>query len=244
MHPALHQIAPDHRARLEALLAKRWTLPGGHPLAALDGAGLGDFRLLVLLGPRSSVGSYSFQLLLLDGGGRLAEPALALGLHSRGPYPAYNWVELTRYDPLVSFDGGEVDLVARGLDLRLFEMLSALIPPGGHIMVEYDSPQQRATERMLTLGYPPAVTPTGYRLFQAGCRSYKNWYISEGGREGPRKLQGFKPLNQQVGEERRATLRDEVAALLSGLGSSGHRQWDGVARRNAEAVMKILKEES
>jgi hypothetical protein len=145
---------------------------------------------------------------------------------------------------LVSFDGDEVDLVARGLDLRLFEMLSALIPPGGHVMVEYDSPQQRATERMLTLGYPPATTPTGYRLFQVGCRSFKNWHISEGWREGPRKLQGFKPLNQQVASERRITLRDEVAALLSGTGRSEHRQWDRLARRNARAVVKALAKES
>jgi hypothetical protein len=94
---------------------------------------------------------------------------------------------------VVTLDGQPHDIRDGDNDRALFQMLAALVPPGGHLMVEYDSPFHEATARMLTLGYPPVTTPLGRRLFQAGVRSYRDWYISEGGREGPRKLQGFKP---------------------------------------------------
>jgi len=244
MESATETLLPTHRARFDALLSKRWALPGDHPLAALHGAALGDFRLLVLLGPKSSVGSQSFQLLLADRQGRLADPSLAIGLYNRGPYPAYNWVELTRYDSVLSFEDGPLDLAADGLDLPLLRMLSSLVPSGGHVMVEYDSPSQRPTERMLALGYPPVVTPIGYRLFQVGCRSFKNWHISEGWREGPRKLQCFKPLNDEVARERRETLRAEVEALLSRVPATDRREWEEIARRNGGAVAEALRSES
>ena len=90
----LDQLPPEARARLQPLLSRKWTLPGDHPLAALDGRRLGDHRLLVLLGPKNNVGSRYFRLFLVNPGGRLAEPPLALGLYGAGPFPAYNWVEL------------------------------------------------------------------------------------------------------------------------------------------------------
>ncbi len=52
-------------------------------------------------------------------------------------------------------------------------------------------------------------------MFRIGCRSYRDWYISEGGREGPRKLQGFMPLNDEVRREKEERLRQELAEFLS-----------------------------
>jgi hypothetical protein len=82
------------------------------------------------------------------------------------------------------------------------------------------------------------TTPLGYRLFQAGVRSYRDWYIPEGGREGPRKLQGFKPLNDEISREKTAALVAEVNAVMAG--AEAHGEWGEIARRNAAAVAQAL----
>ncbi|MGH8631040.1 MAG: DUF1122 family protein, partial [Burkholderiales bacterium] len=114
------------------------------------------------------------------------------------------------------------------------------IPPGGHIMVEYDSPSQQASERVLTLGYPQAASPIGHLMFRIGCRSYRDWYISEGGREGPRKLQGFMPLNEEIDREKTAALRAQIEELLARPETVSHGEWGALARRNAELVLAEL----
>jgi len=238
MSTLLNELAPEARSRIESLAAREWHLASGHPLASLQGRSVGPARLVVLLGPKNNVGSRYFQLFAADAGGRLSEDRVALGLFNRGPFPAFNWVELTQYEPRVEFGGERIDLAAEGGDLPLFEMLSELVPAGGHIMVEYDSPPHAVTARILTLGYPPACSPLGYRLFQVGVRSYRDWYISEGGREGPRKLQGFKPLNEEIARAKTAALLAEVRAVLEA--PAEHGEWGEIARRKAEAVMRRL----
>jgi hypothetical protein len=227
---------------MEGLLSRLWAPPDDdHPLAALQGQRLGDHRLVLLFGPKNNVGSRYFQLLLVDGGGRLSDAALAMGLHNSGPYPGFNWVELATYDAWPAFHGKIADLAAEGLDIRLFDLLSGLVPPGGHVMVEYESPSQRDTERIVTLGYPPATSPLGYLMFLAGCRSYRDWYISEGGREGPRKLQGFKPLNEAIALEKIAALRRELMSLLKRPEEPRHGEWGRTARRLAGVVLEGLE---
>lgn len=238
--PTLEDLQPESRSRVEALLTKGWELPGKHTLARLHGQGLGGYRLFVLVGPKNNVGSRYFQLFLLDGKGRLSDEFLALGLQSSGPFPAFNWVEFTQYRPALRIGGKSVGLAAEGLDLGLFEAVSELVPPGGHIMCEYDSPGQQATARVLTLGYPPAASPIGYLMFRAGCRSYRDWYISEGGREGPRKLQGFKSLDAEIGAEKTAALRAELEELLSRPDGGAQGEPGGLARRLAADVLERL----
>lgn len=236
----LSALAEVGRARIEALLGRQWSLPGEHPLALLHGGSLGRCWLVVLLGPKNNVGSRYFQLWLADGG-RLGDEPLAVGLHNAGRFPAYNWIELTQYRAVQQFGEEALDLAVEGLDGALFEMLSQFAPPGGHMMVEYDSPSQRASERVLTLGYPQASSPLGYLMFRAGCRSYRDWYISEGGREGPRKLQGFKPLNEEVRREKEQRLRDELEAFLSRGGADSRDEWGALARENAKRVLEELR---
>jgi len=238
--PTLSALSPDSRARIEALIGRNWALPDDHPVAALDGVTLGDYRTVALLGPKNAVGSRYFQLFLADGKGRLAGGALALGLYNSGPYPAFNWIEMTRYDERPSFDGADVSLWDSGLDTQLFAALSGLVPDGGHMMVEYDSPSHRATERILTLRYPIATSPIGFRMFEAGTRSYRDWYISEGGREGPRKLQGFKPWNEEIAREKTAALRGELEALLASPENESHGEWGRLARALAGRVLDNL----
>ncbi|MBI2855366.1 MAG: DUF1122 family protein, partial [Chloroflexi bacterium] len=66
------------------------------------------------------------------------------------------------------------------------------------------------------LGVPPVLTPLGHLLFQAGVGFHiKDWYFSEGGSEGPRKLQGFKPLERHQAHARAQILARQIAAYLS-----------------------------
>ena len=232
-------VSAEGRVRLAALLERHWASSEGHPLAVLHGSEIGPLRLFVLLGPKNNVGARYFQLFAVNGGGRLSDGRLALGMFNTGPYPAFNWIELTHYEPVLAFGREQVDIRVQDRDVALFRMLSRLVPPGGHLMVEYDSPSQEATARILTLGYPPVTSPTGYRLFQVGVRSYRDWYISEGGREGPRKLQGFKPLNQPIARQKTAALLTEVQAVLDAV--PGHGEWGRMARRNAAAVVEAVE---
>jgi hypothetical protein len=239
--PTADALTPESRARIEEALGGRgWELPGQHPIAALDGLMLGDYRVIALLGPKNAVGSRYFRLFLADGAGHLADEPLALGLFGAGAYPAFNWVELTQYQESMDFGGTGLDLWASGLDRPLFAALSALVPPGGHIMCEYDSPTHKATERILTLRYPPVASPIGYRMFEVGVRSYRDWYISEGGREGPRKLQGFKPWNKQIAREKTAALKAELAAALKRRPNREHGEWGRQARDLAKKALNQL----
>jgi Protein of unknown function (DUF1122) len=252
-------LTSDSRARIrEALAGRGWGLPGKHPIAALDGLTLGDYRVIALLGPKNAVGSRYFRLFLADVSGRLADEPVALGLFGAGPYPAFNWVELTQYAETLLFaqatpprqrkrergPGGEgglaLDLGAMGLDRPLFAALSALVPAGGHLMCEYDSPTHKATERILTLRYPPAASPIGYLMFEVGVRSYRDWYISEGGREGPRKLQGFKPWNEEIAAEKTAALKSELSSALKLRPSPEHGEWGRLARDLAARALAQL----
>ena len=241
--PPLPARADDKR-RLEALLARTWArATDEHPLGRLQGAVLGPYGLLALLGPKNNVGARYLQLFLVDGDGRLSEQAIAFGLHNSGPYPGYNWTEVIRYEPSPRFDGETADLRALGLEQPLFDALSYLVPAGGHLMVEYDSPAQKESERILTLDYPPVTSPLGYLMFRAGCRGFRDWYISEGGREGPRKLQGFKPLNEALAEERTAALRRQVEELLARPEAPRHGEHGRRARELAQAVLEVLDAE-
>jgi hypothetical protein len=203
------------RPRLEAALGPRWRWAEGHPLARLQGRRLGGLRLAVLLGPTGSVGARYFQLFALDREGRPSAAPLALGLHNAGRFPAHNWLELVRYLPRLRFDGREESLAEGGREARLFRLLGELVPPGGSLMVEYDSPEHALTARLLTLGYPPPCSPLGYALLGAGCLSFRDWYIAEGGREGPRKLQGFMPLDQETAKERARALAEAIEEALA-----------------------------
>ena len=233
---------PADRQRIDTLLGRGWSLfpPGGGP-GNLQGQRLGPVNLLALVGPKNNVGASYFQLFLIDQTGRLSQQPLALGLWNSGRYPAYNWVDFVHYDAGPAFEGDALDLADTDLDQPLFQRLGQALPPGGHLMVEYESPTQRATERMLSLGYPPACSPLGLLLLTAGCLSFRDWYISEGGREGPRKLQGFKPLNEAHAKQRLVALNESLGELLAKPSPKGHGDWDSTARRLAERGVRAAQ---
>ncbi len=228
---------------MAALRQRGWRPPAQaeHPLGRLQGRSLRVGRLLVLLGPKSSVGARYFQLFLRVAPGGLSQGAFLLGLHNSGPFPAYNWIDVARYDGAASFaDGAELTL-AGPPERRLFRLLGGLVPPGGHLMVEYESAHARSTERMLSLGVPPVATPLGYLMFLAGCgASFRDWYISEGGREGPRRLQGFKPLDSASAARKAVAMAAELHAFLAP--GAHRREWDAMARGLARRVLRRLED--
>jgi hypothetical protein len=202
---------------------------------------MGVGRLLILLGPQNSVGARYFQLFLRLANGELSH-AFLLGLHSSGRFPAYNWIDVARYDGVAGFVGGEDIALAGAPEHRLFRLLGDLIPPGGHLMLEYESAHARSTERMLSLGLPPVATPLGYLMYLAGCgASFRDWYISEGGREGPRRLQGFKPLDEASATSKAAAMAAELRAFLAFPARDDRREWEAVARRLARRVLSRLE---
>jgi hypothetical protein len=154
------------------------------------------------------------------------EPLLA-GQFARGPYQAHHWVELSVLADAVPHPAGGKPIAVAGtaLERRLLVRLTRLIPPGGHLMVEYESAHRRETFDALVHGVPAAATPLGHALFRAGAGdSFKDWYYAEGGMEGPRKLQGNRALDAADRRRQRAALQRELRAFLRGkLGSADDR---------------------
>ncbi|MBI4307395.1 MAG: DUF1122 family protein [Chloroflexi bacterium] len=183
-----------------------------HPLTSVHGRTLDGRSLYVRLGPENRYGARYFQVTL----GKA--PAL-LGLHHSGPHPPQNWVEVTA----CYLSGAEEE--------GLLRLLAGVISPGGHMMVEYES--REATSRALLLGAPPVVTELGQVMWRAGCGyGFKDWWFAEGGAEGPRKLQGYKPLDAEHARRAVAAMTQEVRAWLS----------RAQAEREAKAVLRVARE--
>jgi len=194
----------------------------GHPLAALEGQAFAGGQLRVLLGPTSRFGARYFALLL-------GETPMLSGLHNSGPLPSYNWIEVAETP----------DLADDGLG-ALFALLLGILPAGGHIMVEYDSPQRAETAAALAHNVPHIASPLGAMLFRAGFGAhFKDWQIAEGGAEGPRKLQAYKPLSPDDAarwRERAALALEEFLDRPAGPSDVVAR-----ARKRAEELLPLLR---
>ncbi|MDE3091581.1 MAG: DUF1122 family protein, partial [Chloroflexota bacterium] len=96
------------------------------------------------------------------------------------------------------------------------QQLGTLIPPGGRLWFAYEAfdgegALMRETRAALKARVPLLTTPIGYLLYCADCWiGLRDWDIPEGGREGPRKLQGNKALNA---EQTRQRAREIVPVL-------------------------------
>lgn len=225
-----------------------WAAGGGeHPLDVVNGQRLGETTILVLLGLMNRFGARYFQILLLDDQGRVSEQPVVIGLYSSGPYPSYNWVETISLAKHITFpsstkgEGRMLDFRQTGLDRELLKRIADLIPPGGHMMIEYDSPGQRETARSLELGIPPPATPLGYLLYSIGCGAgFRDWYFAEGGSEGPRKLQGYKPLNEEHARERARDLARSLLEFLNRPLAPGHADVEEPARQRAVEILSSI----
>ncbi len=158
------------------------------------------------------------------------------------------WIDGDYFDTANFPDGNSISLSTHGLDLQLFKMLGGLVPQGGSLMVSYslfskESRIHRETKLGLDRGYPPVVTPLGYLLFVAGCgMGFKDWYFAEGGREGPEKLQGYKPLNELVAKEKAEQMLKDLRVFLGRARDEDMLVRESRAR--ADHVMRELQKPS
>jgi len=232
---------------IDSLQEKGWTLADSqqHPLGGLQGKGLDSYELVVLLGAKNKIGARYFQVFLQNTSGEVSHQPAVIGLFNRGKFPSYNWIEIISLSLRVSFGSGEqvLDISASGLVQQLFQYLADLIPPGGHMMVSYDSPEQQDTARSLARGIPPIVTPLGYMLFLIGCGAgFKDWHFAEGGSEGPRKLQGYKALNRQHAQLKTKETIKELVAFLDRLPPMAGSELERAAQNRAAAILIKLKQ--
>jgi len=131
------------------------------------------------------------------------------------------------------------ELAEDGLE-ALFALLLGVLPAGGHIMVEYDSPQRTETAEALADNVPHIASPLGAMLLRVGFGAhFKDWQIAEGGAEGPRKLQAYRPLSQD--DERR--WRGRAAQALEEFLELAAGQSEVVARAKdrAKELLPLLR---
>jgi|DewCreStandDraft_2_1066082.scaffolds.fasta_scaffold00499_47 hypothetical protein len=218
----------------------------GHPLAALAARPLGQYRLTVLTGPTTRTGARTFGLRLTDPDGLATAEPFLIGLFRPGRRPAETWVEVDWVDfrpVLTGRDGARrvADLEAEGLLEPLLGRLAETLPPGGSLMVEYASPRWQETARALALGVPPAATELGFLLIRAGCLGgFKDWYFAEGGWEGPRKLQAFRPDPARLGE-RISRLLAELEGYIAKEQPETAPDVNAVCRARARQVVEYLR---
>lgn len=96
-------------------------------------------------------------------------------------------------------------------DLAVLADVVEWVGRGGAVMVAYNADD---TERALRRHVPPAATPVGLALLDAGCRWFKDWYFAEGGREGGTKLQATVPIDASHEEAAAAVLATDLEAFL------------------------------
>lgn len=221
-----------------------------HDLEALDGRPVGAYTLrlhdVVAL---PWVEQARFDLYLEDSAGRLSLAPVFSGVYSAGRPSIYvvGWIDGICYD-WGRFARWEetVDLTVGGLDGLLMAELGRLIPAGGRMWLAYEAfahegRMHRDTRQALALGLPLIATPIGYLLYQAGCWcGLRDWYIPEGWREGPRKLQGNRPVDDAHARRRAA---ETVAVLRDFLARppAGDAELMDAARMRAETVLEELR---
>ena len=195
-----------------------------HPLHILEGREVGDgVFLAVEIGKRNRVGSTNFRVFLNSTTLGMSEVPVLIGLQNSGKFPGFNWVEVTSFNYSIEFAKGVVE-IPDSIDLNIIRTLSELVPTGGHMMIEYDSLARRNTARALASKVPPIITPLGSMMFSVGCGvAFKDWYISEGGREGPRKLQGFKAVDSEHEQKR---YREALVSIEKCMETFAELDWD------------------
>jgi hypothetical protein len=180
---------------------------------AIDGHRLGRFTLKVtgIRPVRPRTGWLYVDIALKDPQGELSATHLITAIVSGGGRGVKPWVEC-RIFPHMEFPHGQAtDARKLGLEAGVIRLLGRLIPAGGHLMIDYDSGGQDQTLAELVARVPPASTYLGELMFRAGFRGqFKDWYFSEGGHEGPRKLQANKSPNPAAA---RAAIAEHLTIL-------------------------------
>lgn len=212
-----------------------------HLLAGLARREVGQsVRLIVETGPRDRTGALRFRLLLRSREvGLTSEPFIA-GAIDLDSTPSAPWIEVTRYRSRLPLGNGEQVEVPEGIGLQVMEALAELLPDGGSLIVEYDSPALASTAQALAAGVPPGATPLGGMLFVAGCGSAIRDRAGTS-RAGRRALQGFRFDPESTREHGRGLAM--LAELEAFLSNSSDLDWQvqSQTRPIAEATITALR---
>ena len=210
----------------------------------IDSRQIGIFSLVVAearpIQPRA--GWLHIKIALRDRSGAISSSPIATGIASGGGRGVKPWLECRLLSTVEFADRNAVNARSMGLEAEIVEVLSGLIPPGGHLMLDYEHPGQEETFAELTLGVPPTATYLGSLMFRAGCRGeFKDWYFSEGGHEGPRKLQANKSPDAASRQRAMRQHLRQLRAFIRGPIPSADRDAAIITRAKARARL-LLKE--
>ncbi len=156
-----------------------------------------------------------------------------------GRKPYYKpWVEFFGINESLEVGTRVINYYGSIYEDYLLSFFSRFIGPGEKIFVEYVDDAE--TRKQLEIGIPPAVTRLGYKLFRLGYTWFKDWYFPEGFMEGGQKLQGEKPLDNEVRLRQLRRIGEETKAFLINIERYGEHRW--YVARAAGRARKILGE--
>jgi len=201
-----------------------------------------DVKLSIEFGSMGRGGSSLFFLFLDTNEFGLSDiPVITATYGPEIPHESH-WVEILNYNRRIIFPSERIVEMPEIIEIEIFRQISLLVPPGGKLIVEYDSPDHRITAEALSLGVPPAATPLGGMMLSTGCGvKFVDHNLSGGGRSGRRKLIGLRGENNQ--NDRILSLR-MINELQFFLAWSKELDWliQSKTRPIALATITMLKE--
>jgi hypothetical protein len=212
----------------------------------LEGRRLGGFKLKVTdLRPVKHRGGWFYLTVrVAEGRGALSHGPLMTGIVSGGGRGVAPWFECRLHPQIELASGQLLDARAEGLEAGIIQALGEIVPPGGQIMVDYENAGQEMTFSELLLRVPPAASHLGALMFHAGFRGdFKDWYFSEGGHEGPRKLQANKSPEAAAASRAIAAHRKQLATFIKRPLPEDSDQAEVVrgSQRRARALLEELR---
>lgn len=179
--------------------------------------------------------------------GKTKNPVI-IALYSQGVKPFIkNWIDMD-YCPLAILKNNSViDLHKTKIEKKLFSLLGNIIQANGSMMISYELLSgeheiHKKTRQMLKKSIPEILTPIGQLLLTAKCyASIKDWYIPEGGREGHKKLQGWKPLNNKIKKQRINTILTQIKEFKKKPESNEYKK---TIKKTENTIKKYLKLQS
>ncbi len=192
-----------------------------------------------------------FELYMKKQEGILSLQPVIKGIFSSGAKDGVKpWMDFVYWEEL-EFKRDEKSIqklsLGRGeLDVRLFRILGGLIPPGGHLMVSYEGENaiHRNTVKSLSIRIPAAATPLGFLLFRCGFQLIKDWYLSEGGFEGPRKLWAEKAPDRNWAKIFYTKTAEQIESFLGQKRRPEFRILEEPACERANKILSIIDVES
>ncbi len=189
-----------------------------------------------------------FRLYIRDSRGALSGFPVIKGIYSAGGKDGVKpWMDIEYYEELEFLKEKETKdsliLSSNSLDRKLFKHLGNIIPPGGHLMVSYEGEQiiHTNTIKSLSMGIPPAATALGFLIFQGGFQLIKDWYLSEGGHEGPRKLWGEKAPDDTWAKTFYKKTAQQIYQFLESKQNLAHEELLGPAIQRSKEILEIIK---